>query len=219
MKSRRTLLSASLLSLVAASTSGAQTVTFYESRDVFLAALAGAAVQTQDFSGIPAGTSLTGVAVVPGLVAQSSFPRLEVFLSGGDRAMFGIGRELSGGSYYEFVNVGGYTALGFDIQSWDPRTSGASLLLTFASGATITRPLTATNATEGDPVFVGMITSVPFATLRLFEPAEVGGGINEEVAIDDLVAATTVPEPSTVALVASGLVVMGLRARRRRADA
>lgn len=97
-------------------------------------------------------------------------------------------------------------------------TSLAGALLTSTAGDPIARSIVGTNLAETDPVFFGVISSVPFATLRLLEPAETGGFGNEEVSIDDLVAvaATTVPEPSAMLLVASGLVAIGLSARRRR---
>ncbi len=221
MTLRRTLAAAALALVAHAPTARAHTPTFYDSRAAFLAALAGAPTQTQDFSGLPVGTSLAGAAVVPGLVAQSPFPTLQVFDGSTGNVMFGAGgtARVTGDGHYEFVNTGGYNAIGFDIVAWDPRTSGADVLLTFLSGGPISRALVGTNATEQDPVFFGVITSVPFATLRLNEPNEIGGVVgNEEVGIDNIVAAT-VPEPATVALVATGLVVVGAAGRRRRRTA
>jgi hypothetical protein len=220
MTLRRSLAVAALAMLAAVPQAGAQTATFYTTRAAFLAALGAAPLLTQDFESIALGTSVEGSAVVPGLTVHSPFPRFEVVNVPGSRGIFGFlgdARETATG-YYEFVNGGGFNALGFDVAAWDPATAGANVVISFAVGGPMVQALTATNALETDPVFFGVITSVPFTTLRLNEPLEniipVG---NEEVALDDIAAAAiaSVPEPSTVLLVATGLLVAGVATRRR----
>lgn len=214
-------LSAALVAIFAACaapTASAQAADFYDSRESFLAALGSAPSATQDFAGFAAGTSLAGVAVLPGLIAQSPFEKLEA-RAGANRLMFGSDSttRLAGSGYYEFVNAAGYTALAFDITSWDPATAGASIVLSFAGAAPISHGLTATNASESQPVFFGVIVSSPFASLRLNEPFEIGGLFNEEVGIDNITAAVIpVPEPATLTLLAAGLLAVGAKARRMR---
>jgi hypothetical protein len=157
----------------------------------------GEASGTQNFEtsteGDPVSTIINGV-----LNVTSTFQNLVVFLSGGDKLLFGSDattRQAGNGRYdLTFVVPLTNNAIAFNVEGKDPNTDPAHAVVTAGAGNASFEVQNL--ATESDPVFLGFIASVPIASVGVIEGPEVSGTGNEETALDDfIVADVTLPLP------------------------
>jgi hypothetical protein len=213
---RATAVAASL----AGAMGGAQAVsaTLYGTQAAFLAGLGGASTVTQDFNAMAPGTSLVGMNVLPGVTMSTNLARLEVFNSAGiGNTAFAIGRTLPE-SYYDINVNNAYTAFAFEVNAFDPLTSGPGFLtITFSDGDTTFSDIPyLPPATELTPIFIGVIADRAITKIRWTEGPELNFSCCEETVIDNLIAAQPVPEPGTALMMFAGLGAAGWLARRRR---
>lgn len=205
---------------LAASAAQAASPTLYGNRAAFLAATT--AHQVQDFESYADGTSLAGVEVLPGVTISTNLDSIAVFQGSGDKEAFATSRT-GPEAWYDIVIRGGAMAFGFDVDAFDPATPGPAFLsFLFADGDTTYTeiPILPVNPTEGDPLFFGVISSVPVVGIRWAEGPELGGTLCcEETALDNLVLAAPVPEPTTTALWLGGAALLAAARRRRMAEA
>jgi hypothetical protein len=144
-------------------------------------------------------------------------PVLEAF-GGGDRVLFALaGSDPTRTNPAYILTGGGYTALGFNIQSWDPDAPGTlDIAIQFSDGdsavVNLSRP---GGVAETDPQFFGIISSAAITSLMINEPPEVSIPCCEEVSLDDFVASTAVPEPGSALLGGAALVLLLARRIRR----
>jgi hypothetical protein len=171
----------------------------------FQASLAGAPTFTQDFEGLAAGTNLLGVSILPGVTAATTGTTLQVFNSASiGQVMFGSPR--TGSEFHYDLNLSSpYNAVAFDIQAFDPRAEPGRLDVFFADATSMSFNI-GPGATETTPVFFGIVAGGNIASVRWNEPPEpLTGSCCEETALDNIVVAQAVPEPSEVALLGAGL--------------
>jgi hypothetical protein len=211
---------AMLLATLAGTVGSAQavTATLYGTRADFLAGLAGAPTVTQDFNSMAVGTNLLGMNVLPGVTMSTNMANLNVFnsVSLGNVA-FATSRNLPEAEYYINVN-NAYKAFGFEINAYDPNTTGPGFLsFFFADGdITYTSIPVLPPATELTPIFFGVIADRAITKITWSEGPEIGNFCCEETVIDNLIAAQPVPEPGTWMMMAGGLAACGWVTRRRR---
>ncbi|MDF1501439.1 PEP-CTERM sorting domain-containing protein [Roseisolibacter sp. H3M3-2] len=238
-RTRASLATAALLAAVAAP-AGAQTV-YYGQNDLgtanaavttarsdFLAALTG--VGTETFEGIPTGTGAPLALTFPGA---------------GTATVTGTGRVATGnssgaapvsGSRYYLVTTGSGSEFtitftdpiaAFGFYGRDLGDSGSNLLLrlTRVSGSIIDVQVPYDYRTDplasGNLLFFGLIDAAnPFTSVQFRST-----GSGDVFGFDDMTIGTagqvtsTVPEPSTYALLGTGLAVLGAVGRRRRRPA
>ena len=204
--------------LAAMDSAQAVTATLFGTRAEFLTALAGAPTVTQDFESYAVGTSLAGVQLLPGVTMSTNLASLNVFSSAGiGKAAFATTRNQPE-TFYD-INVGGaYKAFGFEINGYDPATTGPGFLsFFFADGdITYTQIPVLPPATETTALFFGVIADKAVTKIRWSEGPELNFSCCEETVIDNLIAAQPVPEPSTGLLLAGGMGAAGWLIRRRR---
>jgi PEP-CTERM motif len=199
---------------------GAQavTATLFGTQASFLAALGGAPTVTQDFNSMAVGTNLLGMNVLPGVTMSTNLANLNVFnsVSLGNVA-FATSRTLPE-AYYDINVNGAYKAFGFEINAYDPNTTGPGFLsFFFADGdITYTEIPVLPPATETTPIFFGVIADKAITRIRWSEGPELNFSCCEETVIDNLIAAQPVPEPSTALMMFAGMGAAGWLARRRR---
>lgn len=216
MKSLLTALSL-VGALVSASALATPTYTLYGDGSDFNAALGGAGTISQDFDGYSSGDDLMGADVLGGVVLSSNMEELEAFGSG-DLSAFGMGGRGGDGVYYQFDIDGLFNAFAFDIEAFNPETSGPGILeIFFTDGTSIAIDLFPTNPTEMDPIFFGIITAGSLDFIRWHEGPEMDGNCCEETSLDNLIAAqvTAVPTPATLPVLLLGMT--GLYWLKRRA--
>jgi hypothetical protein len=196
----------------------AVTATLYGTQASFLAALAGAPTQTQTFEGYAAGTNLAGVQVLPGVTISTNLANINVAESAAlGKVAFATARTLPEAEYD--INVGGaYKAFGFEINAYDPATTGPGFLSFFFADGDTTYTLIPVlpPATETTALFFGVIADKAIVKIRWSEGPEINFSCCEETVIDNLIAAQPVPEPTTGALMVAGLGATGWLLRRRR---
>jgi len=127
----------------------------------------------------------------------------------------GTGDVLSaqGGANLLTISGGGVTALAFDWMTWDT----AALSVTLSTGDVI--PLA---ATEFVPGFLGITSTIPITSLTINVPQGLGVLNLDNFAVGRLPTTTTttsgtVPEPGSLLLILSGLMVLGVSRHRRQA--
>lgn len=214
---RRTLLT---LALLAAGTAQAATVSVYTTLAAWQAAIASPA-QTQDFTGYPIGTDLTGVAVLPGVTLSSNLGPVEVFSADTEAVAFGPARQ-AGNAYYEAQYALPFRAVALDITAFesipgDGSTAVDSGLLRFLFSDGSSTDLSVFGG-SGANIFIGIVSDVAVTSFRWNEAHE-ANGLNEETGLDNLRVAlrgngNTVPLPGTLPLVALALGVLPLVRRR-----
>lgn len=194
--------------LAGASTTHAATAVIHGDRTSFLNALGGAPTSTQDFEGYAAGTNMFGVEFLPGVTADTNLGSLEIFQGSGDNELFILGRDQPTAEY-EILVGGNYRAIGFDIEAFNPATPGPGFLSFFFTDGDITYtgiPILPLNATENDPLFFGVISDTPIASILWSEGPETDGiSCCEETSLDNFVT-SPVPIPAAAWLFASGLL-------------
>lgn len=202
--------------LASASSTYAATAVIHGDRTDFLNALGGAPTFTQDFEGYAAGTDMLGVEFLPGVTADTNLDSIEIFQGSGDKELF-IHSRNQPTAEYEILVGGNYRAMGFDIEAFDPATPGPGFLSFFFTDGDITYtgiPILPLNATESDPLFFGVISDTPIASILWSEGPETDGiSCCEETALDNFVV-SPVPIPAAAWLFASGL--LGLIGTTRR---
>jgi len=218
----RRLLTAFALS-AAAAVGTAQAATVYTSLAAWQAALTGGA-QVQDFSAYPAGTSLSGVDVLPGVTLSSNLGDVRVFDSASDSIAMAFGARATGNAYYDIDYSQGYLAAAFDIVGYEsidgtPTTAVDQGLLTFFFGDGSSESLLLPGG-SGAPIFIGIVSGVAITSIRWAEAHEASGG-NEETGLDNLrVAMPTavdnqLPLPGTLPLALLALGALPVVCRRR----
>lgn len=209
----------------------AATATFHDS----YASLAAAATitATKDFNADVPDTSYKGMDILPGVKASTNDEALIVFHSSGmDKSiLFALGRHrFLGGEYYQFdfAPGTGYTAVGFNVEAWNPAAPGpARLELGFADGSSVAQTFYKRTGREEDPFYVGFTADQAVVRIRWYEGPEVGGAQNEEVGFNlfsvgvagsppGIEIARPVPEPEAYALFLAGLGLTAGATRRRR---
>lgn len=209
------LVAASLLAC--ASSSYAATAVIHADRANFLNALGGASTFTQDFEGYATGTNMSGVEFLPGVTASTNLSSIEVFQGTGDKELFIQGRNQPTAEY-EILVGGNYRAMGFDIDAFNPATSGPGFLSFYFTDGDITYtgiPVLPLNPTENDPLFFGVISDTPITRILWSEGPEIDGSCCEETALDNFVA-SPVPIPAAGWLMLSGLGALASLGVRRR---
>jgi hypothetical protein len=157
-----------------------------------MAALQGAQILTQDFSGYAVDASLSGSEILPGVTVTSSFANLVVWQDG---SLFGYDdtTRIQGKGAYE-LRLSGYNAIGFDVVSWNPAAPGpARVGIGLEDGTSYEVEQWQRGSTEQTPVFFGIIATQSVVRIQWQEGPEVYGGGNEEVALDNLVCAQAQP--------------------------
>jgi hypothetical protein len=200
--------------------SAAATTTLYGTLVDFQAGLSGAPAVTQDFSSFADGASLLGVNVLPGVTMSTNLNALNVFNSAGlGKVAFATTRNQPESNYDINVN-GAYKAFGFEINGYDPNTTGPGFLsYFFANGdTTYTEIPVLPPATESTALFFGVISDSAIVKIRWSEGPEIGFSCCEETVIDNLIAAQPVPEPAESLMLVVGLGAVSWFARRRVAD-
>jgi len=127
----------------------------------------------------------------------------------------GTGDVLSaqGGANLLTISGGGVTALAFDWMTWDT----AALSVTLSTGDVI--PLA---ATEFVPGFLGITSTIPITSLTINVPQGLGVLNLDNFAVGRIPTTTTttsgtVPEPGSLLLILSGLMVLGVSRHRQQA--
>ena len=168
-------------------------VRFVMSANEFVGSLDGETMQTQDFSGFDIGTPISSI--IPGVLdVSSTFEQLEVF-GEGRQVLFGydeVTRVEGNGHYFLDFEVP-RTAIGFNITGKDPATPHMAVAISTAVGS-VSYGLQ-NFLTENDPIWVGLVSSLPITRVIVVEGTEVNGSGNEETSLDDFFVGFVTPEP------------------------
>jgi PEP-CTERM motif len=224
MNKFNTALKASVATLALAGGVGATqaaVVTLFGDRTVFVTALGGASTIQQDFEGYAAGTNLSGVQVLPNVTIATNLANIGVFNSATlGNVAFATSRDQPEAEYT--INFSGaYTAFGFDINAFDPNTSGPGFLsFYFDDGdTTYTFLPVLPGATEATALFFGVISTSPLARITWSEGPEIDFSCCEETVLDNFIARgdapNPVPEPATNLMLLGGLAAAAWVSRRR----
>jgi hypothetical protein len=198
----------------------AAAVTLYGTQASFIAALGGASTQTQDFEGFAVGTNLAGVQLLPGVTMSTNLANIGVFNSASlGNVAFATSRTLPEAEYDINFSTA-YNAFGFEINAYDPATTGPGFLsFFFADGdTTFTLIPVLPPVTESTALFFGVISDRDITRIRWSEGPELTFSCCEETVIDNLIAPrrASVPEPGTHLLVFAGFGAASWLIRRRR---
>jgi hypothetical protein len=158
------------------------------------------------------------VQVLPGVTMSTNLANLDVFNSGAlGNVAFATTRNQPE-TFYDINVAGAYKAFGFEINAYDPATTGPGFLSFFFTDGdtTYTQIPVLPPATESTPIFFGVIADKAVTKITWSEGPELNFSCCEETVIDNLVAAQPVPEPSSGLLLAGGLGAAGWLIRRRR---
>lgn len=192
----------------------------YDSQAAFLAALGGAATQTQDFAGYAPGTNLSGVEFLPGVSGTTNDENLRAFMISSDTNLFASGGQRAlGGLFYQF-DIAGYNAVGFDIEFFDPAATAPGVIeIIFADMSSLLLDIFQTNPLESDPIFFGIISALDIVRIIWNEAPEVDGFSNEETGIDNFIVANVraseVPLPAAAWLFVAGVGGLSYASRKK----
>ena len=207
MCSRRVVYFSLLITLFAAISTKADTVTLFTDRAAFLAAATN--LQNITFEGIaPPGSvtaplaSLTLLGVTFSDSPQTIFVVDENFFA--PTFQFGSGSSLTGGVGMTATLPAGITAIGSDIMT--ALVSGVAFQIVLSTGDVFTVPA----GSNGTRNFAGFISDVPITSIRFNRQA--GIPVFDNFVFGQSVP-RPVPEPATVALMGAGLG--GLLLKRR----
>lgn len=205
-----------ILGIMANTLSFAATSTLYMDRTAFLTALGPVPLAQQDFEGYADGTNMAGVQFMTGVTATTNLSSIEIFQGSGDKELFIFNRAGQTEAYYDVLLSNPYKAMGFDVDAFNPATPGPGLLdIFFSDGdSRLGIAIFPTNATENNPLFLGVISDTTITRMRWSEGPELGGLCCEETALDNFVAPAAVPVPAAVWLFGSGLLGLIGVARR-----
>lgn len=188
---------------------------------LFNAAIGAAPTSTQNFEGFADGTNLFGVNFLPGTTATTNAAALQVFQGSGDKELFALDTTVrqAGNLFYQF-NVGAFNAFAFDLEAFDPATTGPAVMeILFGDGSTQNVNIFPTNPTEITPIFVGVVGGLDIVRIIVREGPEIGGQGNEEIAFDNFIAAQgdfrEAPVPAAVWLFGSAVAGFAASARRK----
>jgi hypothetical protein len=203
-----------LLLVVSAPANAAFTV--YTDYTAFSAA-AGGPILTQDFESYAAGDNLRNVEILPGVSVTSNASKVEAWQDPGDMVLFAYdaSTRIAGNLYYEINLSLPYSAVGFDIDDWNPEAPGPGLMeVLFADASSASINVSQTGPTENTPVFFGITSDIPITKILWNEGPEIGGGGNEETTLDNI-AGVVIPAPGAILLGGIGAALVGWLRRRR----
>jgi hypothetical protein len=156
----------------------------------FQGAIGSAATLTQDFENFSIGDPVTSI--IQGVLDVSSpFDQLEVRSCAGDNSLFGsdIGgnpTRTAGNGRYELDFLANRDFLSFEVRSQDPATGPAEVEVRTGSG-NASFLVSNDGASETDPTFFGLTSTVALDSVIVHEGPEVGGTGNEEICLDDFI--------------------------------
>lgn len=200
-------------------TANAAITTLYGNRAAFLSDFGAAPQSLQNFSGFNAGDNMDGVEFIPGISASTNLNDLEIFTSSGNNMLFAFTRNKASASYNISLTQP-YTALGFDITAFNPQVKDPGFIdIQFADNDKIFDiPILATNATESDPLFFGIISNTAISSVSWHEAPELSGSCCEETGLDNFIAGSPVPVPAAFPMLLTALMSLGaVKYRRKKA--
>lgn len=161
----------------------------------FQSAIGNAATQTQDFESFSVGDPIS-VLIQGVLDVSSPFDQLEVSSCAGDNALFGLDdmgtpTRTAGNGRYELDFLANRDALAFEVRSQDPATDPAEVEVQTGSGNALFL-VSNDGATESDPTFFGLTSTVALDDVIVHEGPEIGGTGNEEICLDDFIVEATI---------------------------
>lgn len=160
----------------------------------FQSAIGSAATLTQDFESFSIGDPVSFI--IQGVLDVSSpFDQLEVSSCAGDNALFGsddVGTPTrsAGNGRYELDFLANRDFLAFEVRSQDPATGPAEVEVQTGSG-NASFLVSNEGASETDPTFFGLTSTVALDGVIVHEGPEVGGTGNEEICLDDIMVENT----------------------------
>lgn len=201
---------------------GAGAVTVYSNAADWTAALVPASASaTQTFSSFSDSANLRNLDLgpsTPGVSLDSNTPRIIVIDSFTLGKMAFLLYDTPPDATYIINFATPVSAFAFDVTAWNPDSPGpATLALSLGNGAEFVTHPRKTTGLETDPYFVGL-TSVGeggITQIRWSLSPEIEFPCCEEVGLDNLVVASAVPLPATLALLGPALGVVAWRTRKR----
>ena len=202
---------------------GAEAVSVYTSKSDWAAALVpGSSSTTQTFSGFGDFSNIRNVDLgpsTPGVSLDSNTDRLIVIESFTLGKMAFMLYDTPLDAIYAINFASPVSAFAFDVTAWNPASPGpATLVVSLGNGSDFVAHPRKTGGDENAPYFVGL-TSVGEGNITRISwslSPEIEGQCCEEVGLDNLVVASAVPLPGSLALLGLALGVVGWRAGRRR---
>jgi hypothetical protein len=193
-------LSITILIFFISSISYSANYTIYSSFADFQSGLGGQSPLTQNFDGYTEGEDLNGIAFLPKVAATSNMDTITAWGSGSDKNLFARDtvqpntRATETRTYYDINFTLPYSAVGFNIDVWDPDANGPGRIEVFFQDSTsFSVDLDQTSGSESIPVFFGIIADTPIVRIRWNEPPEKGEAPAgwEETALDDFAVAAS----------------------------
>lgn len=186
----------------------------YTNQATFTAALAGTTISTEDFSASPLGV-IGGGTTDLGLFSVTIDQNPDLFTAIVDGGSINGTRQLNGdldegGVVFNLSNFSPSPIVAFG-GTWTSTTTGDLLTIT-VNGTTFQFDNHLAFPGNG---FLGIIDFAGFTTVSLGRESVTSFG--EAFGLDDVQVAAAVPEPATLLLLGTGLLVAGARRRTRRA--
>jgi hypothetical protein len=191
------LIHAVVLIAACASPAAAATVTTYNNRDSFLAALSGSQT-TESFDEFPDGTVISGQ--ISGMAFSSpnsqsaSFFPIQAFSTTGASSAPNIlaGGWTSDPSVLQVIDMAftpAIRAFAFDLNAQDPTATAMSVVVAFNDDTAATFFVSNEGGSESIPVFFGLVSDTTISGVSLISGRQTNQGF-EEFGIDDLVFAS-----------------------------